>query len=119
MKKNFLFLCIALLMASCKVMTTYTIDHGELNQTSVVLSNANFTILGHFHGTVSEKKLKKNIQEMEGLISKAKTKLYESAKSSGVEMDGSRTLVNVAVDIVQNNKWVSVTVSGDVIEYFK
>jgi hypothetical protein len=117
--KNIL-LCLFLLisLASCKSVI-YTGDYGQLNQTQVVLSNANFTVLGHFKGVVTEKKVKRSIKDMPGLTARAKEKLFENAKSAGVQMEGSRTLVNVTTDMVQTSSWVTVTVSGEIIEFDK
>ena len=116
MKKIYLAIFILSLISSCK-STSYLGNYGQLNQTQVILSNANFKILGSFKGIATEKKKKMSIRDLEGLISRAKTNLLLSAKSVGVELIGSRTLVNVCVDVIQNRKMITVTISGEIIEF--
>lgn len=120
MKKYFLatlVISIALLN-SCK-LTTYQGNYGQLNQTQVVLNTANFKVLGSFKGIASSKKAKLSIRDERGIISKAKEDLIENAKKAGVTLTGSRTLINVSVDIIQNTKMVTATVSAEIIEFVK
>ncbi|HAA00253.1 MAG TPA: hypothetical protein PK637_03605 [Flavobacteriales bacterium] len=114
--KNILF--FFLVLTSCKA-TYYSGSYGQLNQTQVVLSTSNFKHLGTFSGISSIKKMKLSIKDREGLISEARKNLLQNAKSAGVELTGSRTLVNVSVDMIQNPKRVVVTVTGDIIEFLK
>jgi len=59
------------------------------------------------------------LKKTDGLVSMAKTDLYENAKAAGVEMNGSRTLINISVDIVENNYAAKCTISADIIEFIK
>ncbi|XGA82096.1 hypothetical protein OEG92_11985 [Polaribacter sejongensis] len=45
-----------------------------------------------------------NITNKEGIISRAKAKMLEQAKAAGVELIGSRALVNVSVDLIETKK---------------
>lgn len=117
MRKIVYALPFLFLTASCATM--YEVDYGNINQTEVVLSNANFTNLGNFRGSVTEKRTKVSIKNMEGLISRAKANLLENAKAAGVEMRGSRTFINVSVDVMKNFRRITVTVNADIIEFTK
>ena len=55
----------------------------------------------------------------EGLISKAKSSLLSNASAAGVDLTGSRVMINVAIDLVQNKNVATVTVSADIIEFIK
>ena len=118
MKKLYFSIIVVGLLTSCKV-STYQGNYGQVNQTQVLLSGANFKVLGSFKGIATAKKLKMTIRDMEGLVSTAKTNLLTNAKSAGVDLTGSRTLVNVCVDVIQNRKMVTVTVSAEIIEFTK
>jgi hypothetical protein len=118
MKTILLVLFVAICITSCQV-TSYTGSYGQINQSQVVLSEANFIVLGSFTGTATEKKYKMSVKDQEGLISLAKTTLLQNAAAAGAELKGSRALINVAVDIVQNKNVATVTVSGDIIEFTK
>lgn len=106
------------LLTSCK-LTSYQGNYGQVNQTQVVLTNTNFKILGSFKGVATAKKVKMSIRDEEGLVSKAKTNLLENAKTAGVTLTGSRTLINVTVDLIQNKKMATATVSAEIIEFTK
>lgn len=103
---------------SCKP-TFYAGTYGQANQTQVVLSGSNFKVLGSFKGVASEKKMQVSIKDSEGLISKAKTNLLANAKLAGVELTGSRTLVNASVDITQNQRMMTATMSAEIVEFTK
>lgn len=118
MKKIYFAIGIISLLASCKP-TLYLGNYGQVNQTQVVLSEANFKVLGSFKGIATEKNMQLSVKDMEGLISKAKSNLLANAKSAGVELTGSRTLINVCVDVIQNRRMVTATVSGEIIEFTK
>lgn len=118
MKKFFLPLFIVSVFVSCKA-TLYVGNYGQVNQTQVVLSGANFKVLGSFTGVATQKKFKMTVQDQQGLISVAKAKILANAKAAGVDLTGSRALVNVCVDVVQNSSKVTVTVSGEIIEFTK
>lgn len=106
------------LLSSCK-LTSYQGNYGQLNQSQVVLSGANFKVLGSFKGVASAKKSKISIKNEEGIVALAKANLLENAKSQGVILTGSRTLINVTVDLIQNPKMVTATVSAEIIEFTK
>lgn len=105
-------------MASCK-STYYKLDYSQVNQTQVVLSEGNFTVLGSFTGSATENKMKVSIKNMEGILAIAKANLLAKAKSAGVELKGSRALINVSTDMIENNKMVTVTISAEIIEFTK
>lgn len=107
-----------LFLGACKP-TTYLGNFGQVNQTQVVLSNANFNVLGSFKGIATEKKMKLSVKNKEGLISQAKADLLANAKAQGVEMTGARTLTHVCVDVIANAKSVTATVSAEIIEFVK
>lgn len=117
MKKVVYALSLATFLTSCA--TIYEADYGNINQTEIVLTNANFNNLGNFHGSVTEKRTKVSIKNMEGLISRAKADLLLNAKNAGVEVKGSRMLVNISVDVMKNFRRITVTVNADVIEFTK
>lgn len=118
--KKLLFVCTAalLLISSCK-STSYTGSIGQVTQTQVVLSGSNFKVLGSFSGTASERIEVIGIKNREGLVAQAKANMLANAKSAGVELTGSRALVNVAVDVIQNDKRVTTTVSAEIIEFLR
>jgi hypothetical protein len=118
MKKLYFAIIIIGLLSSCKP-TSYLCNYGQINQTQVVLSGSNFKVLGSFRGIATEKKMKMSVRDMEGLISKAKSNLLTIAKSAGVDLTGSRTLVNVCVDVIQNRRMVTATISAEIIEFTK
>lgn len=105
-------------LTSCK-STLYSGNYGQVNQTQVVLSNANFKVLGTFKGVATEKKIKMTVKNQEGIISKARQNLLENAKAAGVELTGSRTLINVSTDLVENNMKATVTMTAEIIEFTK
>ena len=118
MKKIYFAITIIGLLSSCKP-TLYSGSYGHVNQTQVVLSGANFKVLGSFKGVASEKKMIISVKDMEGLISRAKTNLLANAEAAGVDLTGSRTLVNACLDITQNKTMVAVTISAEIIEFTK
>lgn len=117
MKKLFLFIVVIFLFSSCTVR--YQLNYQPSNLTKVVLSGANYKYLGSFSGTVSEKKTKVSIRDMEGMLSRAKTNLYNKARAAGIKMEGSVALVNISTDMVENYRLVTITVSGDIVEFTK
>ena len=102
--------------ASCKP-SVHTGGYNQLNQTQTVLSSANFEVLGSFKGTATEKISTGNITDREGIISQAKSKMLANAKVAGVELVGSRALINVSVDIIETKKKITATVSAEIIEF--
>ena len=118
MKKIYLLLSvfIALLTSSCKP-ALYNGSYGQINQTQVVLSDANFKVLGSFTGSAIANKSTVSIKDKSGLVASAKADLLENAKNAGIELKGSRTLINVSTDIIQNQSKVKVVVSADIIEF--
>jgi hypothetical protein len=116
MKKLALLGTVCLLLSACKP-TLYLGNYGQVNQTQVVLSGNNFKVLGSFTGVASESKNVIGIKNKEGLIAQAKADLLAKAKSAGIELTGSRALVNVAVDVIQNDNRITTTVSAEIIEF--
>lgn len=118
MKKITFIIIAAGLFASCKP-AMYLGNYGQVNQTQVVLSGANFKVLGSFKGIATQKTFKMSVKDQEGLISMAKANMLASAKAAGIELTGSRALINVCVDVVQNKNKVTATVSAEIIEFTK
>jgi hypothetical protein len=104
--------------SSCKVIS-YTGYVGQSTQTQVELSEANFNHLGYFTGIASSKKSAFSIKDKAGVISEAKKNLIENAKKAGVELNGSRTLINMTTDVVQNTGRITCTISAEIIEFVK
>ena len=116
MKKLILSLAVIATLTSCRS----SLHHGgynQLNQTQTVLTSNNFNVLGSFKGSATEKIVTGNITNKEGIISQAKTKLLENAKAAGVELIGSRSLVNVSIDIIETKKRINATMSAEIIEF--
>ena len=115
--KTIIFLVVAtVFMSSCK-STFYVGTYGQVNQTQVVLSESNFKVLGSFTGLASDKKKVSGVKNREGLFAQAKANLLSNAKSAGVELTGSRVLVNVTTDVIENEDRVTVTISAEIIEF--
>ena len=75
--------------------------------------------MGSFTGIASEKKNVVGVKNREGLISEAKKNLLANAKAAGIELTGSRTLINITTAVVQNKNRITVTLSADIIEFVK
>ena len=45
--------------------------------------------------------------------------LLANAKAAGIELTGSRTLINITTAVVQNKNRITVTLSADIIEFVK
>lgn len=120
MKKSIIGISILtiIVLNSCK-LTRYEGHYGQINQSQVVLSSANFKVLGSFKGIASAKKSKLSIKNEEGIIAMAKANMIENAKNQGVILTGSRTFINVTVDLIQNPKMVTATVTAEIIEFTK
>ncbi len=118
MKKIYLLLSVStiLLISSCKP-ALYGGSYGQINQTQVVLSEANFKVLGSFTGSAIAKKSTVSVKDKSGLVASAKADLLENAKNAGIELKGSRTLINVSTDIIQNQNKVKAVISADIIEF--
>ncbi len=121
MKKIILLAVLAICMTSCKVTyfdanNTY---YGQHNQTQVVLSENNFNVLGSFEGHYSTKVKLVSIQNKEGVVAAAKKEFLKNAKAAGVELNGSRAIVNPCVEFVRNGKRITVTFSAEIIEFTK
>ncbi len=120
MKKTYLILFMAAIsLASCKDVL-YTGRYGNVNDTRVVLDQANFKMLGHFKGSAAALKFSMNIKNREGVLSLAKTNMLENIKAAGIDLNGrSIAFVNVTTDVVQNTNRLIATVTADVIEFTK
>ncbi len=116
MKKIILPLFALILISSCR-SSLHKGGYNQQNQTRTVLSEANFNVLGSFTGTATEKIITGNITDKEGIISQAKKNLLKQAKSKGVELIGSRTLINVSVDLIETKKRITATISAEIIEF--
>lgn len=108
---------IAAVLTSCRTTSLYRGGYQQQNQTKIVLSSSNFNVLGSFTGTATEKILTKNITNKEGIISQAKAKMLKQAKSAGIELIGSRAIVNVSVDLIETKKRISATMTAEIIEF--
>ncbi len=118
MKRVLIFLTAVTLLTSCKEVL-YTGQYGNVNQTKIVLDQANYKMLGHFKGIASGLKFSLNIKNREGVISMAKTNFLENVKAAGIELNGSVAFVNVTLDVVQNSNRMVATMTADVIEFTK
>lgn len=118
MKKVIVIALIVSVFTSCR-SSIFSGGYHQLNQTQTVLSSANFEVLGSFTGTATEKILTGNIKNKEGIIAQAKSKMLDNAKSAGIELLGSRALVNVSIDLIETNKRVTATISAEIIEFKK
>mgnify|MGYP003624637107 FL=1 len=107
---------IAAAFSSCRT-SLHSGGYQQHNQTQTILSSSNFTVLGSFSGTATEKIKTGNITNKQGIVSQAKAKMLEEAKAAGVELIGSRTLVNVSVDIIETKKRITATLSAEIIEF--
>jgi hypothetical protein len=110
--------CAMILVSSCK-LTTYSGFVGQSTATRVDLSQANFQVLGSFTGTGTAKTAVVSIKDKTGVIADAKADLIANAKAAGVELTGSRALVNVTTDIIQNSSRITCTMSAEIIEFTK
>lgn len=110
---------VCLLAVSCKPIAYVSSNIGQVNQTHVDLSSANFKVLGSFTGTAWEKKNQISLKGDQGVLTNAKKNLFENAKAAGVELTGSRALINLTTDIKSNSKHITATVSGEIIEFTK
>ena len=117
MKRVISILIIAIALTSCRSSSLHRGGYHQLNQTQTVLSSNNFNVLGSFTGTATEKILTGNITDKEGIVSQAKAKMLANAKNAGVELVGSRTLINVSVDIIETKKRITATVSAEIIVF--
>ena len=116
MKKMLFIVGSLAMLTSCA--TVYQTDY-NINNTTVEISNNNFDYLGSFKGMVSEKRTKATIKNMEGLVSRAKTEMMNEIEAKGIEMNHSKVLINMNVDIIKNYRRITVTVSADLIEFDK
>jgi len=107
-----------LFFTSCQQIL-YSSSYGNSNQTQVVLSNANYNVLGSYTGTEIALKGAILAGNKEGLMSRAKKDLLANAKKDGIEMTGSRALINVTVDYVEGKRKMKVVVSAEIIEFTK
>lgn len=117
--KKLLFAAASLTMLSACKTTIYTGNYGQQNQTQVVLSGSNFKVLGSFSGISTARTEVIGIKDKEGMIAQAKANMLANAKSAGVELTGSRALINVSVDVIQNKNRVTTTVSAEIIEFLR
>lgn len=111
-----LLILAAAITFACKP-TDYLGGYNQVNQTQIELSSANFNVLGSFSGMETRKKNQINTKGDLGLVSAAKQNLLNNAKAAGVELTGSRTLVNVTVDVVDNAKRATCTITAEIIEF--
>lgn len=109
---------LGIVLNSCK----YTYYGGNVNQqtqTQVVLSTGNFKVLGSFTGTSTYKKQKVSIRTKEGLYTLAKEDMLNNAKNAGITLNGTRALINITTDYIENPRRITVTYSADIIEFTK
>lgn len=122
MKKLFLFvLPMALCLTACQT-TRYGGNrdiYGQVNQTQVVLNQANFNVLGSFSGTATGRASTIYIKGREGLVTQAKQNFLDKARAAGVEMTGPRAIVNTSVDYMTNGDKITVTFTDEIIEFTK
>ena len=119
MKKIILIICVAISISSCKSIQFGGSNsfYGQVNQTQVVLSGKNFRVLGSFSGHATTKLKLVNIKDKDGLVAGAKKDFLNNARAAGVELTGSRAIVNASVDYMTNVDRITVTFSGEIIEF--
>lgn len=121
MKKIVLVICVIIVCVSCKTTSFGGSNafYGQVNQTQVVLNSNNYSVLGSFvgHSTTNVKLF--SIKDKDGLVSAAKQDFLNNARSAGVELTGSRAIVNSCVDYMDNGSRITVTFSGEIIEFTK
>lgn len=117
-KSTFLLVTVGLfvLFSSCKPTMYTTHTSNEINS-SVILTKNNFKNLGTFSGLATARMNTIGVKNREGVISEARKNLLQNAKEAGVELTGSRTLVNMSIDAVSNSNRVTVTIVSDIIEF--
>jgi hypothetical protein len=115
------FFAAFVLLSSCKPTSFGGSNafYGQVNQTQVVLNSANFKVLGSFVGTSSSKTSLLSVKDKEGLVTAAKQDFLNNAKAAGVTLTGSRAIVNTRVDYMNNDNRITVTFSGEIIEFTK
>ena len=116
MRKIIAAITVFVFLSSCK-FTSFDQNYRPVNQTQVILQDANFKVLGSFSGISTAKKMQMSIKEQRGLVAEAKANFLSNAKAEGVILTGSRALVNVSVDVIKNKKHVTATYSGEIIEF--
>lgn len=121
MKKILLFIVVVLCASSCRI-TQFGGNqafYGQSNETKVVLSTNNFRVLGTFTGHATSKVNRGSIKDKDALVTSAKLDFLKNAKAAGVELTGSRAIINTCVDYMENKNSISVTFSGEIIEFTK
>jgi hypothetical protein len=116
MKKVIAIILTIVTISSCKE-TMYVGSVGQQQQTQVVLTNSNFKVLGSFEGSATYSKMQTGIKNKEGIVSAAKADFIHNAKAAGVELTGSRAIVNVVTDVIENKNRITVTYAAEVIEF--
>ena len=93
MKKIYLLLSVStiLLISSCKP-ALYGGSYGQINQTQVVLSEANFKVLGSFTGSAIAKKSTVSVKDKSGLVASAKADLLETPKIHEFNVETQRVI---------------------------
>ncbi|MBP5709855.1 MAG: hypothetical protein J6W84_02635 [Bacteroidales bacterium] len=120
-KLLFLSAVLAICFTSCKT-TQFggnNAFYGQVNQTQVVLSESNFKVLGSFVGHSNTKVKLLSIKDKDGLVAGAKQDFLNNARAAGVELTGSRAIVNACVDYITNGDRITVTFSAEIIEFTK
>ena len=117
MKKVILVVLAVVAFTSCKTPSLHSGGYQQQNQTQTILTGSNFDVLGSFSGTATQKIMTRNITDKEGIVSQAKANMLAKAKEAGIELVGSRTLVNVSVDILETKKRITATLSAEIIEF--
>lgn len=119
LNKILFVIVLSVSLFSCKP-TSFISSIGNINSTEISLKEANFEVLGSYSGTYTTKRTLANIKNNQGLISNAKAELLKAAEADGVTLTGgSRTLSNVVIDVVENRKRVTCTITAEIIEFTK
>ena len=115
-KLFFAFVGLLLTLTSCKT-SSYAGKVGQQLQTQVVLNQANFKCLGTFTGEAYAKKTQFNFKDNQGAMVKAKLNLLENARNAGVELTGSRVLINITTEVVEHDKKIMARMTAEIIEF--
>ncbi|MBO4644971.1 MAG: hypothetical protein J5642_00460 [Bacteroidales bacterium] len=120
--KKLLFIVIAIIaLSSCKTVQFGGNNsfYGQINQTQVILNSNNFRVLGSFVGHASAKYSMLSIKDKDGVVTAAKQDFLNNARAAGVELTGSRAIINTCVDYITTEDKITVTFSGEIIEFTK
>lgn len=102
-------------LSSCLDPLVHTGQYGIKNKTEIEIGDSNFKTLGSFSGS--------SIQTLNyrfdhpGLIAEARKDLWKNAKNAGINLNSSVCLYNVNVELINNKKLSTVTITADIVSF--